>query len=73
MQNFKRTLLATAVVAFVPALSAPLAMAQNSANGLEEVVVTGTRKEGMSPTETLAPIDVFTSESLTRQASFSNS
>ena len=71
MQNFKKTVLATAVVALVPSLSAPLAMAQNSANGLEEVVVTGTRKEGMSPTETLAPIDVFTSESLTRQASFS--
>lgn len=71
MQHFKKTILATAVVALVPALSAPLAMAQKSAASLEEVVVTGTRKEGVSPTETLAPIDVFTSESLARQASFS--
>ena len=71
MQNFKKTILATAVVALVPALSAPLAMAQKSATGLEEVVVTGTRKEGVSPTETLSPIDVISTESLARQASFS--
>ena len=34
-------------------------------------MVTGTRKEGMSPTETLSPIDLISSESLTRQATFS--
>lgn len=71
MPNFKKTLLATAIVALTPALTAPLATAQNAPMALEEVVVTGTRKEGQLPTETLAPIDVISSESLTRQASFS--
>jgi len=71
MPYFKKTLLATAIVALTPALTAPLATAQNAPMALEEVVVTGTRKEGMSPTETLSPIDVISSESLTRQASFS--
>lgn len=71
MQNFKKTVLASAIVALVPAMSAQLAIAQNSAMSLEEVVVTGTRKEGQLPTETLSPIDVISSESLSRQASFS--
>ena len=71
MHNFKKTVLATAIVALAPAMTAPLAMAQKSPMMLEEVVVTGTRKEGQLPTETLAPIDVISSESLTRQASFS--
>ena len=69
MQNFRRTLLATSIAALVPVFTAPQALAQQSAMALEEVVVTGTRKEGMSPTETLSPIDVISSESLTRQAS----
>ena len=71
MHNFKKTILATAIVALAPAMTAPLAMAQKSPMALEEVVVTGTRKEGQLPTETLAPIDVISSESLTRQAGFS--
>jgi len=37
---------------------------------LEEVVVTGTRKEGLSPTETLSPIDVIGGSDLGGQASF---
>ncbi|MFT7141085.1 MAG: iron complex outermembrane receptor protein [Candidatus Azotimanducaceae bacterium] len=37
---------------------------------LEEVVVTGTRKEGLSPTETLSPVDVFSGRSLSNQATF---
>lgn len=37
---------------------------------IEEVVVTGTRKEGVSPTETLSPVDVIAGESLMEQASF---
>ncbi len=36
----------------------------------ESIVVTGTRKEGLVPTETLSPIDVVTSEIITDQASF---
>jgi iron complex outermembrane receptor protein len=71
MQHFRKTLLATSIAALVPVFAAPLAVAQQSSAGLEEVVVTGTRKEGLSPTETLSPIDVISSESLTRQASFS--
>jgi iron complex outermembrane receptor protein len=71
MHNFRKTLLATAVCALAPAMTAPLALAQKSPMMLEEVVVTGTRKEGQLPTETLAPIDVISSESLTRQAGFS--
>lgn len=71
MQHFKKTVLATSIVALLPAFAAPLAIAQKSSAVLEEVVVTGTRKEGMSPTETLSPIDVISSETLTRQAGFS--
>lgn len=37
---------------------------------LEEVVVTGTRKEGLSPTETLSPIDVIGGSDLGEQGSF---
>lgn len=37
---------------------------------LGKVVVTGTRKAGLSPTETLSPIDVFDDELLTQQADF---
>ncbi len=71
MQHFKKTLLATSIAALVPAFARPLAVARQSSAGLEEVVVTGTRKQGLAPTETLSPIDVISSESLTRQASFS--
>ena len=71
MQTFRKSVLASAIIALIPAIGAPSATAQNPAAGLEEVVVTGTRKEGMSPTETLSPIDVISSESLTRQATFS--
>lgn len=37
---------------------------------LEEVVVTGTRREGVSPTETLSPIDVIGGELVGNQAAF---
>ena len=37
---------------------------------IEEVIVTGTRKAGSSPTESLSPIDVIGGEKLTDQASF---
>lgn len=70
MQNFKKTILATSIMALMPAFSASLALAQDTANALEEVVVTGTRKEGQLPTETLAPIDVISADALTKQASF---
>jgi iron complex outermembrane receptor protein len=37
---------------------------------IEEIVVTGTRKEGLSPTETLSPIDVLVGDALTNQSTF---
>jgi len=41
------------------ALSSPAAFSQDTEEELiEEVITTGTRKEGLSPTETMSPIDV---------------
>ncbi|WP_237067346.1 TonB-dependent receptor plug domain-containing protein [Microbulbifer guangxiensis] len=37
---------------------------------MEEVITTGTRVEGLSPTETLSPVDVLGGENLSDQASF---
>lgn len=37
---------------------------------IEEVVVTGTRKVGLSPTESLSPIDLIAGDRLTGQAAF---
>ena len=52
-----RHLLVT-VAATATALGAPAAvLAQDS--DLEEIVVTGTRKGGQSPTETLSPVDLL--------------
>jgi iron complex outermembrane receptor protein len=66
MRKFRKTILASSVAALIPAIIAPLANAQL----LEEVVVTGTRKEGMSPTETLSPVDVIGGSALANQGSF---
>ena len=53
------------------AVAAPPALAQESQDAtLEEVVVTGTRVEGRSPTETLSPVDLLSGTSLTDQGSF---
>lgn len=53
------------------AVAAPPAFAQESQDAtLEEVVVTGTRVEGRSPTETLSPVDLLSGTSLTDQGSF---
>ena len=37
---------------------------------VEEIVVTGTRREGQSPTQTLSPVDVFSGAELANQATF---
>lgn len=66
MHQFKKTLLASSIMALIPAVIAPLANAQV----LEEIVVTGTRKEGLSPTETLSPVDVIGGATLANQGSF---
>lgn len=60
------------------AMAAPLMMLpaitsaqEAAADGLiEEIVTTGTRREGQSPTETLSPIDVLAGAALTDQATF---
>ena len=59
-----------AVSAVLSGLSAGAAIAQDSPSALEEVVVTGTRKVGLSPTETLSPVDVIGGELITQQGSF---
>ena len=56
-------------------LSASLALpgaasAQQDDGPLEEIVATGTRKAGQSPTETLSPIDVLPGDAIANQAAF---
>ncbi len=70
MPAFKKSVLAASIVALTPAM-APMAVAQGDTTLVEEVIVTGTRKVGLSPTETLSPIDVIGGEDLSQQASFS--
>lgn len=74
MKNYQRNLLSLAVAASV-CLPTSGAFAQESAEGaddrmMEEVITTGTRKEGVMPTETLSPVDVMGGTSLTDQATF---
>jgi len=62
-----------AVVAAAVAVASPAAYSQTddgSSELIEEIVTTGTRKQGQSPTETLSPIDVLGGEMLTNQATF---
>lgn len=58
--------------AAVLALASPAAFSQteDGSDMIEEIVTTGTRKQGQSPTETLSPIDVLSGETLTNQATF---
>ncbi|MFT4518271.1 MAG: iron complex outermembrane receptor protein [Halioglobus sp.] len=68
--QFKKTILASSVLALMPILYAPLVLAEEPVNITEEVVVTGTRKEGLAPSETLSPTDVISGSVLTNQPSF---
>jgi len=69
-KRFRPSAICTAV-AFSLALGSPAAFSQDSEEELlEEVITTGTRKEGLSPTETMSPIDVLPGASLTNQATF---
>ena len=54
------------------ALGSPAAFAQSDGgiDIIEEIVATGTRRQGQSPTETLSPVDVLSGEALTNQATF---
>jgi len=66
-------LLAAVLLVSVAALSMALPVhAQSSADDdtIEEIVVTGTRRVGISPTETLSPVDVLSGDKLTRQSAF---
>jgi iron complex outermembrane recepter protein len=49
-------------------LESPAAFADERA--IEEIVVTGTRRAGLSPTETLSPIDVIGGDRIAREATF---
>lgn len=60
------------VIAISLALSSPAAVAQAADEDelIDEVVTTGTRREGQLPTETLSPIDILSGAKLTNQAAF---
>jgi iron complex outermembrane receptor protein len=68
--QFKKTILASSIMALLPTFGAPLALGQEDMMQLEEVVVTGTRKVGQTPTETISPIDVIGGSALDNQAGF---
>jgi iron complex outermembrane receptor protein len=63
---------AGAVAALAMLGGSPAALAQETTDEglIEEVVTTGTRKEGQSPTETLSPIDVLGGQAISDQATF---
>lgn len=67
-QLWSRSGLALAVATCV-AFTSPEVMAQSD-DAIEEIVATGTRKEGQSPTETLSPIDVISGGAVVNQAAF---
>ena len=56
-----------ASMAMVPATALPQ---DEGADEAEEIVVTGTRRAGLSATETLSPIDVLAGTALANQATF---
>jgi iron complex outermembrane receptor protein len=70
----KRFLLSASVVLAATVLTLPeqTAIAQGASGDatIEEIVTTGTRKRGLSPTETLSPVDVLSGSAVQNQASF---
>ena len=61
---------ALAVALALPVAAPTSALAQEDDQPLEEIVATGTRKAGQSPTETLSPIDVLSGDAIAEQAAF---
>ena len=58
-------------ISILSAFSSQALYAQESETAeIETVIVTGTRREGVSPLETLSPIDVLGGEQISDQASF---
>ena len=55
-------------MAMAPATALP--QDEGADDVIEEIVTTGTRRQGQSPTETLSPIDVFGGAAFANQASF---
>lgn len=66
--QFAHWLLGAAAVPLIFSVTAP-ALAEDE-GVIEEVVVTGTRKVGLAPTETLSPIDLIGGDRITNQAAF---
>jgi iron complex outermembrane receptor protein len=64
--------LAIAVTSLVATSPAWSQQAESAAEieEIEEIVTTGTRKEGQSPAETLSPIDVLAGDAIANQATF---
>lgn len=63
--------LAVVPVALLAAGAMPAhAQSDEGSDAVEEVVVTGTRREGQSPTETMSPIDVLAGDAFANQATF---
>jgi iron complex outermembrane receptor protein len=60
------------LAAIVLTLPEQTAVAQGASGDatIEEIVTTGTRKRGLSPTETLSPVDVLSGSTVQNQASF---
>ncbi|WP_226662815.1 TonB-dependent receptor plug domain-containing protein [Microbulbifer aggregans] len=77
MHSFKFKALPLAI-AFLTAMPAGYTMAQQADDEnvgddhgvIEEVITTGTRKEGVSPTETLSPVDVLGGKQFADQGNF---
>ena len=65
--QFKHWLVAAAAVPLISTVPIP-AFAEEGV--IEEVVVTGTRRVGLAPTETLSPVDLIAGDRITNQAGF---
>lgn len=63
IKSITRALLPTGLGLFIAIPAFPVDV-------IEEIVVTGTRKEGLSPTETLSPVDVIGGAAIRQQAAF---
>ncbi len=57
-----------ASIAMMPSMALP--QDEGADEVIEEIVTTGTRREGQSPTETLSPIDVLAGTAVANQATF---
>src|SRR5688500_5628231 len=62
------TLAVLAALAATPVFAQDAAPAAEETTELEAVVVTGSRKVGLSPTESISPVDVYGGEQLEQQA-----